>query len=287
MSYGKSFLHFTSIDTTPFWTKTLLWTVWTITILFLIRNYAGPYILRRISNHVRVRSVSLRSIRGIYIRKGHRIWRVDRFGLSYRATSGLTIVTKGVHLEIIEPDDVAFPPVLRRTVHRRLSISNLSPSPLGHAAWSFLSSIIRMLEPIFRPFTRFLLVTALRVFIRLLPVLTHILHFDLDSAIISFAVSPQTKIQIKGAALHTSLQFKNMDDELQTHVSTSRNNLKPSRSFTAWKSRLTNTFIRTWDKTWGRAIGCASISLTINEISGVNCLDGQGVSISVELVKTF
>lgn len=260
-----------------FWARTLLWTVWIVTILFLIRNYAAPFVLRRISSHIRVRSVSLRSIRGIYFRKGHRIWRVDRIGLSYRTASGITIVIQGLHLEIVEPEDGTLPPAMVRKSSRRLALSHLSPSPMAHALWSVVSKIFGVLEPLFRPIIRSISVTCLRIVIRMLPILTHMLHFDLDSAVISFAASPQTKLHIKGAALHTSLEFSNLDDTsfAQSEAAAAGSKIPP-RSFTAWKSRLTNSFGRTWDKTWGKAQGNASISLTVKEIGGYTCQEGFG-----------
>src|ERR1700732_481146 len=73
------------------WATTIIWIVRIITLLIVLRNYVAPYVLARIAGgirSVRVRSISLRSIRGIYIRRGIQTWRVDRIGISYRSQLG-------------------------------------------------------------------------------------------------------------------------------------------------------------------------------------------------------
>src|ERR1700721_760427 len=113
------------------WTTVLLWVARLVTLSLIFRTYIGPFILTQISDHIRVRSISLRSIRGLYFRRGSRIWRVERIGISYSSAAGglsVKIMIKGLKLEI-GVDDPA--PSIRPPIRRNLTLADLSPSPIA------------------------------------------------------------------------------------------------------------------------------------------------------------
>lgn len=271
------------------WATLIIWVVRIATLLVILRNYIAPYILELVSGHIHVRSISLRSIRGIYIRRGTRTWRIDRVGISYRSASGegtsrFTVKVEGLKLEIGRAEHG--PPKspssgTRRDSNKRMTLADLSPSPLALRIWSMIASIYAFVEFDLRPIVRFMTVACLRVFIRCLPALTQALHFDLDSAEVTFAASPHTSLRIKEATLHTLLNFTHLEDvmsaegnELSAASSAGRPRIR-SVAMAVLKARLAKSFERTWEKAWGKTQGAASVALTVKEISGLTLPPAQ------------
>ena len=271
-----------------FWATAIIWVLRIVTILFILRNYIAPYVLARVAGirSIRVRSISLRSIRGIYFKHGIRTWRVDRIGISYRSASGegssrFTVKIEGLKLEIGRTRHVPFKPASSRKGKRRLTLSDLSPSPLAfYYLWSIAASVYALLEPYFRPVIRSITVACMRVFIRCLPALTQALHFDLDSAEVTFLASPQSCIRIKEATLHTQLDFTLLEDVILSGVSDSgaaSSTRVRSMNMAALRTRFSKSFARTWERAWGKAQGTASITVTVKEVSGLTPLSSQRV----------
>lgn len=260
------------------WAKALIWMARTVTILVVLRNFVAPYVIGRVSNRIRVRSISLRSIRGIYFRKGARTWTIDRIGISYRGASGnasnrFIVKIEGLKLDIgreERPEQVSTTERRRK----RMTLSDLDPSPLAFRIWSTMGLVYSCMEPYLRPIIRSITVTCLRIIIQCLPAVSQALHFDLGSAEITFADSPQSCIRIKEATLHTLLNFTQMENAIftednDTNASTRR---AGSLSMAALKIRLTKSFGRTWEKAWGKTRGAASVRVTLKDISGLGPL---------------
>jgi hypothetical protein len=253
------------------WMTILLWVARLVTLSLIFRTYIGPFILTQISDHIRVRSISLRSIRGLYFRRGSRIWRVERIGISYSSAAGglsVKIMIKGLKLEI-GMDDPA--PSIRPPIRRNLTLADLSPSPIARRLRDFGSYVFAWLDPYFRPIFRSFAVAFLRSFIRYLPAISQAVDFDLSTAVVTFAALPGTSITIEEAKLHTSLEFTR--SESATHVEERDTNStleKQTRSYRviAWKSRLTNSFRRAWERAWDKTQGTASVSLKIGNVTG-------------------
>ncbi|KAF8974465.1 golgi-body localization protein domain-containing protein [Flammula alnicola] len=158
------------------------------------------------SDHIRVRSISLRSIRGIYFRKGARTWRVERVSYVWSSVQGsrLTIKIDGVSLHIAKDEGKEVNQTPRRH-NRNLTLADLNPSPLARHAWRLISTITTFLEPYFRPLIRSYVIACLRVGIQWLPKITQALSFDLHSMVITFAEVPGAKVVIEEIGLHTAL----------------------------------------------------------------------------------
>src|SRR6202040_1574170 len=105
----------------------IIWALRIVTLLFVLRNYIAPYVLALIAGgirSVRVRSISLRSIRGIYIRRGIQTWRIDRIGISYGSTTGegssrFTVKIEGLRVEIGETGRAPSEPRISSQKHKR------------------------------------------------------------------------------------------------------------------------------------------------------------------------
>ena len=287
LSAGNAFLHHLYVFCAATPERTLLGTIiiWVLRIasfLLILRNYVAPYVLEHFSGHMRVRSISLRSIRGIYFRRGFRTWRVDRIGISYRSASGeggsrFTVKIVGLKLEIGRREKVKSSST--SVGKRRLTLSDLSPSPLASRLWSIMTDLYSMIEPILRPLVRSVTVMLIRAVIRSLPALTQAVHFDLDSAEVTFSESPQSCLRIKEASLQTQLDFTQLEDVIfaEDHE-TQRALVVPGRmmNFAALRSRLRKSFGRAWERAWGKTHGSASITLSLKAITGVVPSTGVG-----------
>jgi hypothetical protein len=252
----------------------VLWLLRILTFGLLLRTYIVPLVLSISSNHIRVRSISFRSIRGLYVRGRSQIWRVDRIGISRRmAPDGpnrISIKIEGLKVEVGKLNHDITPAL---NGHRRPStITKLDPSPVINGLWSIVASIYSLLDPIFRPIFRSFFVSCLRHVIQHLPGLTQAFDFDLRSAEIVFASLPGTRLVITQATLRTALTFTQLEPALGTEELDSAAGAKRhlrSFSMAEWRSRLTKSTKRTWDRAWGRTQGFASVSLEIKNVVGL------------------
>jgi hypothetical protein len=271
------------------WTTAIIWFVRVATLLVVLRNHIAPYVLERIAGgirNVRVRSISLRSIRGIYVKRGIQTWRVDRIGISYRSATGegssrFTVKIEGLRLEIGRTGRVLSKASASLPKHkRRLTLADLSPSPLAFYLWSIVARIYAFVEPYLRPVIRSVTVACIRVFIRCLPALTQALHFDLDYAEVTFLASPQSCLRIKEATLHTQLNFTQLEDVIlsaENDFGGTSSRSARYMSMAALRTRLLKSFERTWERAWGKTQGTASITMTISSVSGLTPFTSKSV----------
>ncbi|KAL4076077.1 golgi-body localization protein domain-containing protein [Scleroderma citrinum] len=277
-----------------FWVSLLVWCLGLVAFLFLTRAYFAPYILTRFSNHIRVRSVSLRSIRGLYFRKGNRTWQIDRFAYAYSPSGdgkpkGLSFRIDGFKLEI---ELNKAPQVIPRTKHRRgLTLTDLSPSPLALYIWSVISTVYLVFDPIVRPATRFIVTFILRQFIRLIPRLTETLQLEVDSAVISFTSSPEMSIVAENITLkgHVSFVQNSQDQHTRDHSSVQGSHTLSARALAmgAWKSRLANNFQRTWIRAWDHTLGSTTGSVSFDFVTQGIEYFGFGQFAEVQVLDTI
>ena len=259
-----------------FWVSLLVWCLGLVAFLFLTRACFAPYILTRFSNHIRVRSVSLRSIRGLYFRKGNRTWQIDRIAYAYSPSGdgkpkGLSFRIEGFKLEI-ELSKAPAPQVIPRTKHRRgLTFTDLSPSPLALYIWSLISTVYRLFDPIIRPATRLIVTSILRQFIRLIPRLTETLQLEVDSAVISFNAVPEMSIVAENVALKGHVSFiQNSQDQHTRDRGSFQGSQAPSAralAMGAWKSLLASHLQRTWMRTWEHTLGSTTGWMTFDLVA--------------------
>jgi hypothetical protein len=257
-------------------TAVVLWLLRILTFGLLLRTYIVPLFLSIFSNHIRVRSISFRSIRGLYIRGGSQIWRVDRIGISRRVSSDgpnrISIKIEGLKVEVGKlKHEPKTSPALNG--HRRpLTLTNLNSSPMVNGLWSIVANVYAFLDPIFRPIFRSFFVSCLRHVIQHLPGLTQAFDFDLRSVEIVFSSLPGTRLVVTQATLRTALTFTQTEPALGAEglesTAEAKRHLR-SFSMAEWRSRLTKSTKRTWDRAWGRTQGFASISLEIKNVVGL------------------
>jgi len=253
-------------------TSLIIWLVRIITFSLVLRTYLGPWILALMSDRIRVRSISLRSIRGLYFRKGAHTWKVDRISYVFSSVQGsrrLAIKIDGASLHITQDD--AQPVITKKRHNRNLTLADLNPSPIARYAWSVLSAIVGTLEPYFRPFIRTYVIACIRVAIQWLPKITSALSFDLKSITVTFAGLTETKLVAEGISLNTALAITYLEESKDLRFA---QDLKAGPSLHSiqgvgmWKRRLADGFQRSLDKALGESRGTATMSLKIGHVLG-------------------
>lgn len=270
---------------TSSWILLASWPLGMLLFSYITRVYLAPYVLMRCSSHIRVRSVSLRSIRGLYFRKGNRTWRIDRFVYSYRSSADdgprrLSFRIEGFKLEIEHPPSPRPPPP--RPSHRRgLTLADLSPSPLALYLWFVISSLYLIFDPVVRPVIRFVVTAMLQQVIRFIPRLMETIQVDIDRAVVSYVGSPQVQFILQNVALKGHVSFVQCPQfhPIGDYVPSSNHALSArALAMGAWKSRLSNGFQRAWTRTWndtfGRMTGSISYDLVVRHVHGFIPPDG-------------
>ena len=223
------------------------------------------------SDHIRVRSISLWSIRGLYIRKGSRTWRVERISYVWSSVQGRRLAVKidglSVHIAKCEGQTAQ----THRRHKRNLTLADLNPSPLARYLWQFTSTLITFLEPYLRPIIRTYVVGCLKIGIQWLPRITRALSFELQSTVITLADMPGTKIVAQEISLHTALSLTQLEQTSSSEdvkPTPNRTDNRKSLNMELWKKRLAESFHRSLDKAWGETRGTATLSLNIGNIIG-------------------
>lgn len=259
------------------WGYLSIWVVRAATISLLFRTFLGPFVLRLLSSRLRVRSISLRSIRGIYFRSGSGILRVDRIGLSYhrpsvRGASRFSVKVEGLRVDITELKSGRGP---SSPTKPRRSRHPAGLSPLTHRAWTLscllCSRIYRALDPYVRPIVRTAFVSTFRFIIRALPALTQGLDFELNSASITLADVPGVELVLEKATLQTSVELSVPSTTGSVFNGGPRVNASRHRRFGSvvnWNARLAGSVRRTWDRAWGATEVAATVSLNLQQIKG-------------------
>ncbi|KAF9464454.1 golgi-body localization protein domain-containing protein [Collybia nuda] len=252
------------------WTSLLYWVIRLTTFSLLLRTYLIPWILSLVSRHIRVRSVSIWSIRGLYIRKGTRIYRVDRISYGWSKGKGINVRLTGLNMEIGRSEPKVHSPTLRGH-SRKLTLADFAPSPMAYRFRELLSDCYSLVEPIFRPLIRTGVVACLRLVIRWLPYIIGSLAFDLQSTSFTFTEFPDAKIYVEGISFNAQLSFTQLEKVMDVVDNEKMPRSLAARRLTgmaAWKRRFTDSFQRSLDRAWGKAQGNASISLKFLNLVG-------------------
>ncbi|KAG6869279.1 hypothetical protein C0993_000032 [Termitomyces sp. T159_Od127] len=271
MSYTPASLLRTFLLENPtdlWWISALFWIIRIATLSLFLRSYLFPLILSAVSKHVRIRSVSFFSIRGLFIRAGPRIIRVDRVRYSFSFAKGINVTLDGVNVEVGRSTTKPFP---RHTRHNhRLTLADFAPSPMAHRLWNIASSAYSVVEPHFRPLIRTCVVAALRLLIRWLPHIISRLYFEARSTTATFPGLPGTAVSAGTLTLHVNLSFTDLENVIDTSLRPKPRSARSRRSYgmAAWRKRFAASFQRTLDRAWGNTQGNASISVRLHNIAG-------------------
>lgn len=255
------------------WVIMLLLVARFMTFGLLLRTYIIPWTLARMSRHVRVRSISLRSIRGLYLRRGRQTIRIERISyVWYGFEIGITIKVEGLNVEVYQHDRTPAP----RQSHRR-SATVETISHVRRQFWNGLSALYAILDPVVRPVIRACVMSCLGVFVRWLPSITQQVTLEFQPATLIFPDAGNAKVSAETVYVHTNLKIANIrrDNHEKEHPTTSRDRmarlvkpLRASYSVSAWKHRLGNSFRRSWNRVVEQTQGHAILSVHLTNITG-------------------
>lgn len=276
-----AYLIFLGSPTDGLWSFFVLWLVRVITYSLLLRTYFIPWLLARMSNRLRVRSISLRSIRGIRFRKGAQTWTVERVSYSWSAEGSrrLAVKIEGLTLDFGKEDPK--PATSHQKRHKRnLTLADLDPSPIARRLWGIVWTVTTFLEPYFRPFLRTYLMACLRLVIKWLPKLTQALSFDLHSCVVTFAEIPGGKMSAERISLHMALALTQVAQIVVTNdePTTSNKDVGVIQSFGFWKKRFADGFQRSLDTALRETHGTAKVSLKVSNLDGSMPRTPRGMS---------
>lgn len=258
------------------WGKYLMLTFQIIVICSVFRAWVGPFILRKLSKRIRVRRISLRSVRGVYIRMTTMTIRIDRVGLSYHprteASRRFSFKVEGLHVEVheIKPSSALRSPPLLRSLSRLSSLSEISSSPMTSRLWSFYTIVYDSIEPYARPIIRSFFVAFTRLVIKCLPALTQVIDLEVDRALISFTTAPESHIAVRSLILSTTVTFTNLENSTGVQL-VHRPNIRHHQTFLSMshlQNRLVGSAKRVVGRAWGQTRGKANFELKINGVSG-------------------
>ncbi|KAJ7068375.1 golgi-body localization protein domain-containing protein [Mycena amicta] len=244
------------------WTTLSLWLVRLVAFSLLLRTYIIPWTVGRMSKHLRVRSISFRSIRGLYARFGGLTLRAERITWSWSRTDRLTLAVHGSTLQLGRKA-----PPQTNTAHTK---TKLAPSPITNRLWALFSTLYSLVDPFLRPLIRSYFAACLRLVIGWVPRISQALALDLHSPTITFAEVPGAKIVANTVSFRTALAFTQTGKvvEAATQPPKSSSHARSSYSVAAWRHRLTNSMQRSWERAWGQTHGTATVHLKFQEIIG-------------------
>lgn len=220
-----------------------------------------------------MRSISLRSIRGLRFRKGVQTWKVERVSYRWLSVDGsrrLAVKIEGLSLDIAKEGLRGTNPTTKRH-NRNLTLADLDPSPIARQLWRVFWALTTFLEPYFRPFLRTYLIACLRLAIKWLPKLTQALSFDLLSCAVSFEEIPGTKLLAENVSLHLALTLTQVAEVVVTddvEPIPSSQEVGMIQNFGLWKKRLAEGFQRSLDTALKEIHGRADLSLKISNMVG-------------------
>lgn len=260
------------LDGLSLWATLLVWTARIFTLSILFRTYIGPTVVRLVSRRVRIRSISLRSIRGVYIKTSGGTCRVERIGISFhRPSSGtpsrFSVKVEGLSLEL---EDGFKSRASQQPKSRK--VSRPTPSRFARILWqsilSILSAVYRAFEPYCRPAVRTFFVTILRLVIRALPAVTNGLDFELNSAVVTHTALPGIKFSVGYAKLHSSVLLSYLPGVVSVDATKTLAGHKRFASVADWNHRVKSSVRRTWDRAWAATQVTASVNLQISAVAG-------------------
>jgi hypothetical protein len=267
-------------------------------ILFLCIRFRGPYVLHKIFPQCSVKSVSLRSIRGIRINHGQHVVEIERIGLSLGRQPNTSkwlafrcsIKTTNLSCRLFERESikVTLPkptPTISdenqalRSRRSRFSVRNFSilinpandtVAPPLVILKRIAPSLARNIDGLLRPVFRVLFVAAFRLVIRFLPALMQAVDFELNHATATIPQADDFTVLVEQVRVATQVEFSQLerviDDSAGEDVEMTM--LRRFARMGNWRLRLKGSWARTWNRAWGRTHVFAAVSIQVGNIEG-------------------
>lgn len=245
---------------------------------FITSRWVIPAVLRHLVSNFRVRSISARSIRGLFLKRGNITITLDRLGISFHSPTNTS--ARNIHVQVqglvIKVANLASPLPAHQPKRKKpapFGLTNFyAAPPLAFLAGFIPTRILWMLDAIMRPIIRRCFVAAVRTFIRLLPSLSQIVDVQLDSLTVVFEDLAEAYITISGVTVASKVQFSQIDDAQtqsmeQAVAEKIAREKEATRMGASYRERFVMGSRRVWERAWSITAGTASLSLRVEGIT--------------------
>ena len=255
----------------PPWSRAVIVLLQVFVVGLIFRTWLGPFILRKVYRRMRIKSISPRSIRGLYLHTGSSVWMIDRIGLSYHHPSTdsarrFSVKVEGIYVTVL--DNRPHEGISQRH-SRRVSTVVRSSKAVSDFLWSLYSGVYHVVDPYLRPLIRGFFVTFIRGVIRCLPALTQVLDFEVDQVVVTFENIPGAHVTMGSATIFAKLVFTNIGG---SHVAQGTGIYLGQAQYrflgmSHLKDRLYGSVRRVWNRAWGQTQGEASVTITLRKVA--------------------
>ncbi|KAH8830496.1 golgi-body localization protein domain-containing protein [Flagelloscypha sp. PMI_526] len=234
------------------------------TLAILLRTYIAPWILAHTSRHVRVRSISLRSVRGLYLSYSTLVLRIERITYSY-TQSRFTLKFEGVGLQVrLKPQtgEGDEPPASPATQQRQQKMFWTRPfKPLKYLLGTLARAVWDNLDPIIRPILRYWAMTLVRNFILFLPRFLQAFFIDVSDVNITFPDISGLTLVCGNAYAHAEVNITHL--AVQTGVQEGQQTLS---TFGSVRKSIGEGWKRTWNRVSSDLKGAAKLSIAFEKV---------------------
>ncbi|KAI5893473.1 uncharacterized protein SCHCODRAFT_02747457 [Schizophyllum commune H4-8] len=248
----------------------ILFLVRIFTALVLLRSWIIPGLLNAASKHVRVRTTSLRSIRGIYIAAGTLEVRIERVSWPRsppEATTRWTVTFEGLRLRLKKQEQHK-PILLKR--RRAFSFKELQTTSPKQSIRQWFASAYSILDPLVRPYLRVYFVACLRIVFRFLPHLTSAIAFEVQDFQASVADLPGVDVSAHRVHLQTFINLVGLEPPASAlkHRRKSSTPKPQTHRFSVLRTRIAGSFRRSWNAAWGHTQGHIHWRFSVRDARG-------------------
>lgn len=220
---------------------------------------------------MRVRTASLRSIRGIYLAVGALEVRIERVSWPRSpadAATRWTVTFEGLRVHVKKQEEYAAKQLRRR---HAFSLRELHKSSFTNSLRQWVMSGVYQLDPFVRPYLRAYAIACLRIVFHILPHLTSMVAFDLQGLQATLADLPGVNISAQGIHLQTFIKLVGLEPPASAlkHRRKSSTPKLPAHRFSVLRTRITGSFRRSWDAAWGHTQGHIHWTLSIRDARGI------------------
>ncbi|KAL1747713.1 golgi-body localization protein domain-containing protein [Schizophyllum fasciatum] len=241
-----------------------------LTALILLRSWIIPGLLNAASKHVRVRTTSLRSIRGIFIAAGSLEIRIERVSWPRsppEATTRWTVTFEGLRLRVKKQEQHK-PILLKR--RRAFSFREIHTTSPQQSLRQWFVSAHAVLDPLVRPYLRVYAVACLRIIFQVLPHVTSMIGFEVQDFQASVADLPGVDVSAHRVHLHTIINLVGLEPPASAlkHRRKSSTPKYPSYRLSVLHKRIARSFRRSWNAAWGHTQGHLHWRFSVHDARG-------------------